>query len=249
MFTQPFKGAKYLLEGFGLLTRPGIKRFVVVPLAVNIALFSALIWFLAGQFKAFLQWLLSYLPDWLAWLDWLLWPVFAIVTAIVIFFTFSLVANLIAAPFNALLAQAVESNLRGRPATGGSQGMGALLQALKDLPSTILDELGKLAYYLRWAIPLLLLSLIPVLNLAAPLLWAVFSAWILAVEYSDYPLGNRGMRGPQQRETLRKKRMLSLGFGATTLVLTLTPIANFLIMPAAVAGATAMWVKEGTPGG
>ena len=43
---------------------------------------------------------------------------------------------------------------------------------------------------------------------------------------------------------LREKRLLALGFGAATLLMTLIPFVNFLVMPAAVAGATAMWVHE-----
>jgi CysZ protein len=46
------------------------------------------------------------------------------------------------------------------------------------------------------------------------------------------------------RATLRRRRALSLGFGAAAAGLTTIPILNFVVMPAAVAGATAMWVAE-----
>jgi CysZ protein len=35
-----------------------------------------------------------------------------------------------------------------------------------------------------------------------------------------------------------------MGFGGATLVGTMIPIVNFIVMPAAVAGATALWVGE-----
>ena len=41
-----------------------------------------------------------WLPEWLRWLDWLLWPLFGIIVFGAVFFGFSLVANLIAAPFH-----------------------------------------------------------------------------------------------------------------------------------------------------
>jgi CysZ protein len=41
-----------------------------------------------------------------------------------------------------------------------------------------------------------------------------------------------------------QKRFLNLGFGSAVSVATMTPFLNFLVMPAAVAGATALWVDQ-----
>ena len=67
---------------------------------------------------------------------------------------------------------------------------------------------------------------------------------MLALEYSDYPLGNRGLSFRDQRRLLRKHWPRTLSFGGMTLLLTLIPVLNFLAMPAAVIGATLMWVRE-----
>nr|MBP8024433.1 EI24 domain-containing protein [Chromatiaceae bacterium] len=69
-------------------------------------------------------------------------------------------------------------------------------------------------------------------------------AWILALEYLDYPMGNQGLGAREIRRRLRGRPVLSLGFGAATVVLTMIPLVNFIAMPSAVAGATALWVKE-----
>ena len=240
MIQQPISGAGYLLQGLRLMIRPGLRRFVAIPLAINITVFLLLIWFAAGQFGVLMDSITPELPDWLAWLEWLLWAVFAVAAVVLVFFTFSIIANFIAAPFNGLLAEAVERHLTGRGAPAG----GSVLKMLKQIPADLLDELKKLGYYILWAIPLLILFLVPVINLIAPVLWALFSAWMLAIEYSDYPLGNHGVRSAQLRQTLRERRWLSLGFGGATLVGTMIPVVNFVVMPAAVAGATAMWVGE-----
>ena len=39
---SPFEGIGYLLQGFSLLTRSGLKRFVIVPMLLNILFFSLL---------------------------------------------------------------------------------------------------------------------------------------------------------------------------------------------------------------
>jgi Uncharacterized protein involved in cysteine biosynthesis len=237
---HPLSGFGYLLAGFRLLLRPALWPYVLLPLAINILVFGLLLWLATGQFGALVDTLTPSLPDWLSWLTWLLWLVFGLVAAIIVFFTFALVANFIAAPFNGLLAEAVERLLTNTAPPGG----GSLRQALRETPQALFDELRKLGYFLLWAVPLGLLFLVPFINLAAPLLWALFSAWMLALQYLDYPLGNHGLRFAAQRRRLRRQPLLGLGFGAAVLLATLVPLVNLMVMPAAVAGATRLWVER-----
>lgn len=240
MLHHPVIGFGYLLSGLRLLLRPALWPYVLIPLSINVTIFGLLLWFAAGQFGALIDSLLPQLPEWLAWLSWLLWLGFALLAAVLVFFTFSLVANLVGSPFNGLLAEAVERQLTGRePPPSGS-----LRQALREAPQAIADELRKFGYFLLWAIPLGLLFLVPVLNLAAPLLWALFSAWMLALEYLDYPLGNRGLRFAEQRTHVRAHALLGLGFGGSVLLATMIPLLNLLVMPAAVAGATKLALER-----
>ena len=203
-------------------------------------MFSAAIRYGVSLFESFLTWMESKLPSWLQWLDWLLWPLFVLALVILVFYGFTLVANLFAAPFNGLLAEKVELYLTGRPLDEG----GGWKQALITLVPTLIDELRKLLFAAFTAIPFLLLFLIPGINLAAPALWFLYTAWILTLEYSDYPMGNHGLEFREMRMCLRRKRTLGLGFGAATAGLTMVPIVNFVVMPSAVAGATALWVDE-----
>jgi CysZ protein len=80
--------------------------------------------------------------------------------------------------------------------------------------------------------------LIPVVNLIAPLLWAVFAAWGIAMEFLAYPLEERGMPFPEQKQFMKQTRWGVISFGGLTgLGLTL-PIVNLLMGQAAVIGAT-----------
>ena len=247
MGNNPLAGAAYFLRGMRLIFVPGIRAYVIVPLLVNVLLFSALIYFGAAQFRELLDWLL---PDWLDWLAWLLLPLFVVVTLIVVFFTFSLVGNLVAAPFNGLLAEAVECHLTDAPVPGGG-----VKQMMLDLGRTLMSELVKLGYIVLRAIPVLILFLIPGLNLAAPFIWLLFGAWMLAISYLDYPMGNHGLGFPEQRRRLAEHRYLALGFGGAAMAALAIPLVNFLVIPAAVAGATVLWVERlekaagGDPGG
>jgi CysZ protein len=99
-------------------------------------------------------------------------------------------------------------------------------------------------YSLFLVIPLLLLSWIPGLNLLAPALWLLFTSWTLALDYHDYPMGNHQLDFKQQRNRLRQHRGLALGFGGATMLATMIPIVNFLVIPAAVAGATVLYLEN-----
>jgi len=232
-----FAGAGYLFRGFTLINKKGIRHYVLIPLAINISVFSSIIWFGATQFNQFMDFLL---PTWLDWLEWLLWPLFAVAILVIVFYAFILFCNLISAPFNGLLSEAVEVFLTGTP--GPSEG-GVKAMIMNVWPA-FASEGKKIIYFLPRAILLLLLFIIPGINILAPVVWLIFSAWMLALEYADYPMGNHGLLFKEQRSKLREKRWMVLGFGGAALVLLMIPFVNFIAMPTAVAGATVMWVEE-----
>ncbi|HEX7047212.1 MAG TPA: sulfate transporter CysZ [Gammaproteobacteria bacterium] len=238
----PADGVRHLLRGFSLLGEPGIRAFVVIPLLINLVVFTGVIWLAVYHFDALVDSLTPQLPDWLAWLAWLAWILFAVLTALLMFYTFTLLANLIASPFNGFLAERVARRL----------GVENPELAARPIATQMLDdirqELRKLVYFLGRAALLALLSFvllfIPLVNAVIPLLWFGFGAWMLALEYSDFHLANQGWRFEEERQLLRKNLGASLGFGAAAALATLIPVVNFLVMPAAVAGATALWCER-----
>lgn len=238
MLADIARGARYALRGFGLVRRPGILRYALLPLLINVLLFGGGIWFGAGAFQDWMGWLL---PDWLdIWLvRALLWIVFAAGAVLVVFYAFTLLANLIAAPFNGLLAERVEQHLRGaRGPEGIERGVAA------EAVASVGAEVRKLVYLAAWSMPLLLLFLVPGVNLAAPLLWLAFGAWMMALEYLDCPLGNHGVTFRDGRGLIARRRGTAFGFGGTIMALTAVPGLNLVIMPIAVCGATALYVDE-----
>ena len=210
---------------------------MVIPLALNILIF-ALLAYLAGLY--FGQFMDHWLPthDWLEFLRWLLWLLFAMVYALAVFYGFTLIANLIASPFNGVLAARIEQKLTGRRPAGADDSL------LSAIGPAIGGEIGKILYFLSRALPLMILFLIPGLNVPVGIAWVLFGFWFLAVEYADYPMGNHALRPRNQRDRLRRKRLKSLGFGAGVTVIMLIPGLQFAAMPAAVAGATRLWIED-----
>ena len=233
-------GPQYLAQGLKLILSPGLRLFVLLPLAINILLFIGLIILAMQQFGGWVAGVMPSLPDWLSFLEYLLWPLFVLLVLLVMFFSFTLLANIIAAPFNGFLAEKVEVVVRGRddfPPFSWSELMAMV-------PRTVGREMRKLAYFLPRAIPLLILTFVPVLNLVAAPLWILFGVWMMAVQYIDYPADNNKLGWNEMLAWLREKRWQSLGFGGAVYLALLIPFVNILVMPAAVAGATLFWVRE-----
>lgn len=219
------------------MRQPGVRIYAVVPLLINLVLFASLIWFGYEQFSPLVDYMMSWVPAILDFLRWIIWIVISTFTAIFVFFTFTPIANIVAAPFNALLSEKIEIRLTGKAISANSSFM-------KMARDSFLSQIRKLVYIIFWSAILLLISLIPLVNFAAPFLWVIFGSWLLSLEYLDYPMGNHELDFTRQKQILAARKGLSLGFGSSVMVLTSIPLLNFIVMPVAVAGATVLWVEQ-----
>ncbi|PPD22547.1 MAG: sulfate transporter CysZ [Methylomonas sp.] len=214
-----------LLEAFKLLTHPQLRKYLLMPLVINLVIYS-------GAFVLGYHWMdvliQQFIPDWLHWLNWLLWPLFFVSFLVVGFFSFTLLANMIAAPWYCQLSARVLQLIHGHAITVDEAPWDRIF----------LGELKRMGYLLARILPLLVLSLIPVVNIVAPVLWMLFSAWGVAMEFMAYPLENRGLTFPEQKQFLNNARWSMLSFGGLTgLGLTL-PMLNLVMGKVAVIAAT-----------
>ena len=236
---MPTSGAAYLIDGFKLISKPGIKRFVIIPLLINIILFSGLFYLLHHYFAEFSLWVNHHLPNWLHWLGYLLWVIFYIGFSLVLIYTFVTLSNFISAPFNSLLSQQVEFYLTGKKRKGES-----LLATCKDVPRIIGRQFAILSYYLPRAVVLIVLFFIPIVQMIAAPLWFVFNAWFMALQCIDYPTDNLRISLANVKTRLKQQRFLTLTFGIAVLIFSMIPVVNFFVLPAAVAGATKLWLEK-----
>ena len=236
----PLRGSGYLREGWQRIRLTGLRRLLVIPLLLNLTLFLALISWGVRQFNYWMDRLMPHLPEWAAFVEWLLWPLFALVVLLVLFFGFSIVANLIASPFYGFLAEKIAEQERGlvSPPTSWQE-------ILMVIPKSLGRECRKIVYYLPRLLALLLLTLVPVINLVASPLLLAFGVWMMAVQYIDYQADNDQVGFMDMLRWMRGRRALSLGFGLPVYVGMLIPLVNLLVMPSAVAGSTLLWVREG----
>ncbi|RZM83189.1 sulfate transporter CysZ [Pseudoalteromonas rubra] len=234
---QLTKGMEYFVAGFSLLSQKGLKRFVFIPLLINVLLFGGSLFFLYDWLTQGFAYLNGLLPDWLSWLEWLMWPIAILVILFSYSMVFTVITNFIAAPFNGLLSEKVELHLTGQPIN--DDGFADLV---KDVPRMLGREWSKLVYYLPRAIGFfILLWMLPFIG---QILWVLFSCWMYSVQYNDYPFDNHKISFKEMKDTLKAHQGLSYGFGFAVMVLTSMPIVNLIVMPAAVCGATKLWVEN-----
>ncbi|ADT87755.1 sulfate transporter CysZ [Vibrio furnissii] len=240
MQAQPRSGLGYFFYGFDIAVSPGIRRFVLMPLLANILLVGGALYYLFSHLDSWINNWMGQIPDWLSWLSYLLWPLLVITILATFSYFFSTLANFIAAPFNGLLAEKVEEKLTGQKVNDDG-----VLAVVKDVPRIMSREWRKLVYVLPKAIGLFILLLIPALGQTlGPILWFIFTAWMLAIQYCDYPFDNHKVSFNDMRNSLKQKQGKAYTFGMLVSVLTTIPIINLFVMPVAVCGATAMWVHE-----
>ncbi|MGR9012419.1 MAG: sulfate transporter CysZ, partial [Gammaproteobacteria bacterium] len=197
---NPLLATGFLFKGLKLLAKPELRKFIVIPVLINVVLYSIAL--TLGYF--YISDLINqFIPGWLQWLSWILWPLFFISFFIAGFFTFTMLANLIASPFYGTLSAKALDMVSDKPLAGAEQ----------PLPKVLVAELKRIAYLAALALPLLILSIIPGINVLAPFLWALFGAWGMALEYLAYPLENQGVLFSEQKDLVRSVKLGALSFG------------------------------------
>ncbi len=144
-----------------------------------------------------------------------------------------LTASLASAPFNALLAEAIE-----RRVTGLAPLPFSLRRALSDVLRTALLEGTFFVVNLAlFAVSLLAPPTSPVLGAVGLVLGAIY----FAIAYLEFPLAAREATLRDRLHFYMRSKMALLGFGSGIGILLFLPLVQLLFMPAAVAGAVLMY--------
>jgi len=239
-------GFRYLIEGTKLLTQPGMKRFVLIPLIANIIVFIFLTTLLIQYFSAVTQYFSDFLSGW-AWLAYFAAIIATILSGLAAFiilliygYSFNIITNIIAAPFYGMLAEKIENRLTGNVLPNETIASITI--------RTIKREMVKLWYFISRGFlvtfGLFILAFIPLLNFLVPILAILWGAWVLTLQYVDYPADNNQMSFSELRKQIKSKRYSTIGFGAAILLGSIIPVINIFIMPTAVAGGTLFWINE-----
>lgn len=231
------RGLSFFLQGFSLIRGRRVLPYVIAPVVVNLLILIPALYFALDWANAALAALEASLPEWLRFLLYVAAPVTYIFVFLGVIVLGSFTGTIVGAPFLGPLSAQVERALSGESPRNDTP-------FLAMLPRALMRELRKLGYHLPRYLAVLILTFIPPLVPLAPLLWFALTAWLLAVEFVDFPFDNRGRAFDELKRTLATRRGLAFGFGVGAAAAVSIPLLNIIAIPAATAGATALWVGE-----
>ena len=103
----------HFVMGWHFITQKGLRRFVIMPILLNVVLLTGLFWLFVSQISTMIDWVMSFIPDWLSFLSVILLVLSIGSILLFFYFAFTTLSGFIAAPFNGLLAEKVEKMLTG----------------------------------------------------------------------------------------------------------------------------------------
>ena len=237
------KGIGYFFRGMTMLLKPGLRRFVIIPLLVNIAVFALI----AGSVYQLISGsyidIMGEMTGTLSFLTWIITPITLVVGTLLSGYLSIFIVLFLTSPFHGLLAEKVEEQVTGETI----QNESSAVQIALSVPRGFLRELQKLTHYLPMTLLVAIISVMPGLNFAAPFLWIILGAWMMSLQFIDYPMDNHRLPLSEVREACSARRGTSIGFGVVVAFASGIPILNLALIPAAVAGATLLWCDELRP--
>ena len=251
----PTWGALRIPAAVGLLRRErSLWALCALPFALNLALFATgLVVFLAygwepasAQIEAWLA--VSDPTAWYQWLwvaplralAWLIRGLLLLALLFAVYFLFTVVGAVVAAPFLELLSQRVERLQTGALHTTGS---GAVRSAFRVMAA----EGKRTLFFVAVWLVILAVGFVPGLQLVAGAAGVLFAALFLPLDYTGHLLDRREIPFRSRRRWLWRHKRPMVGFGAAALATFLIPGLNFLALPVLVTAGTLLALELGTP--
>lgn len=230
-------------EGARLLTADGIRTFVLAPIALSLLLFVPAIGWVMSRADQLAAHAIAALPEWLGFLDGVLTFGIGLVAAVAGAWLIALAAIWLVAPLLGPLAERVARHIGEAGAATGNTPRNVLV----GVGAGLVREWQKLRYLLPRLLLVLLITLVPGINLLAPLAWLLFGAWFVVVEFTDFAADNAGLPLSTTLAALRANRAAALVFGGIFSTLLAVPLAGIVVLPLAAAAGTVLWVRRLAP--
>ncbi len=229
--SAPFRAVR-LLAGV-----PRLRRLAVMPLLVNILVFLIGVPLVVWLATSWVGGLVAAGDVWGGALRVLLQIMVAVAVVVGAVFTFVIVGNIVAAPFNSRLSEAVEAHLVG--------GQGDAATVIQGAVRSIITAIGRLLLFLLIYPPIFLTQFVPVAGpFLHPILAALYGAFVLSIDFSDPTFERHFRRFRDKVGFIRRRKSLYLGFGLTAVAMAVIPVVNFLLLPVCVTGAALLYLEE-----
>lgn len=236
-FTYPFRSLKFFFSHSVLI------KYSIAPMLINLVIYGSV-------FIFSYNWLMGSLDIWLGienteagfWLKFLhtaLLIIGFLLLLFVCYLIFTILGNIITAPFNEEISQRVEEIVTN----GNKPGK---MGFWEDAYISIKGEVQKLLFYLVILLFIFLLNVIPVAgSILSTVIGIIFSCFYNALDFLDYPMTRKKMRFRDKLKITRKGKLITYGFGFASFLLMFLPVINVFMKPILVAAGTALFYEKG----
>ena len=237
------KGFGYPLRAWSyLLHEPELRRFMLIPVLINIVVGGLLY---AGLLMTGLRAIdrtLSDLPIWAEGLRSLIAALLVIALLVVIAYLLGRFGVVFGSPFYGKLSEQLEHRLTGQAPPAEPLNLPGIL---RDLGRAIGFELKKLLFVLLIAIPLLLLNFIPGLGQIGSLIGQIcLGALIACLDFLDPPLERRRLGFRAKLSAIRHMLPGSASFGLICFGLVSIPLLNLIAIPICITAGTLFFCER-----
>ncbi|MFT4600300.1 MAG: CysZ protein [Arenicella sp.] len=240
MFFKDFKLAiSHYGEGFRLLSKLRLWKFILVPALIAILVAAGIIWAsfaLAPSVGNYISdfWPFSFWENTIQSISNFLGSALIIILGVIVFRHMVMAFS---GPFMAPISRKIEDHLRGKKTISEIGFMTSLLRSIRiNVRNLLLETLLTL--------PFLLLGLIPIFNILTIILLFFFSAYFAGFGNLDYTL-ERHFKYRDSVKWVQNHRGLATGNGTIFMFILLIPVVGILlVLPLSCSAATVSVVKK-----
>ncbi len=224
------KGFSYPLRAVRLFRHhPGLVKYLAIPFVINVLVFSVTVYFGLDLFQGMLE---TYAPSTDVWygvvLYYLAWIVALMLTTVIVFFSFTVIGNLIASPFNELLSERTEIYIVGSVV----EERFTLGRFWTEAVYALGVEIKKIAVFTICMLLLFGINFIPGIgSMIYAVLAPALTLFFLVVEYLAFVLMRKRMNFRQQRRYIFRHPVMMLGFACAVFCLLAIPFVQFFLHP------------------
>lgn len=220
-----FAGITAYGKAFSFIGKHRLHRFYIIPGIFGILVFLFLGMAFLYSAPAFAEWVISALPEWLqaGFFHALIQILIYLVSGLFAFILSRYVVMILLSPVMSRLSEITEEILSGRKAKG-SGIVGMIGDIFRSLRLNIRNFFRQLFFSL-------LLSLIPVLNVASPFTLFLLESYYSGFNLMDYTMERKRMGIGAAVKFVRPNRMMASGLGMAFSLLMLVPVIGWMFAP------------------
>ena len=227
-----------VFSSLSLVKRYKLYAYFFIPFLLNIVILSLIFYFSFTTLKPLIQNLITGNGILFDMLRFIITPLLVIIQTIITILIYSIVGNIVTAPFNDFLSQKVEIKAFGEKFDEKL----TLKSMIADIIRVVANLIKLLLLMAAAHILLFLLNFIPVLGtILYTVLGFLVTAFFFGFQFYDYPLERRRYTFGKKLKTTFRFASQVLGIGVGFFLLSLIPVINFLGLNMATTAATVMF--------